>query len=150
LDLPRPRRPQTRKSIEQPDDVNDQCDSEDDIPYEWFREQPETEIARFTTVHEVPRPNFTAPSSKKDGRNLSEQRLPVDTPVGEEHLPDIPCSDSHSNEAGNFPEVLPTSPESRTESENEVQFKGPSSEYLPAHVTESTRDVPAEKDVPVR
>ncbi|CAJ1057667.1 unnamed protein product [Xyrichtys novacula] len=150
LDLPRPRRPQTRKSIEQPDDVNDQCDSEDDIPYEWFREQPETEIARFTTVHEVPRPNFTAPSSKKDGRNISEQRLPVDTPVGEEHLPDIPCGDSRSNEAGNFPEVLPTAPESRTESENEVQFKGPSSEYLPAHVTESTRDVPAEKDVPVR
>lgn len=160
-ELPKPRKPRTRKSVEQSDDVQDQCDSEDDFPCEWFREQPYTETTRFTTVYEVPRPDThpETPSPKNEGRNLSEQHLPVDAPVGEEHLPvdapvgddhlpDNPCGDSSSTETGDLPEVLPVA-SSLTEPEKEVKTTEPSSEYLPTNVPGSAGDVPAEEDVPV-
>lgn len=149
-DLPKPRRPRTRKSVEQSDDVNDQCDSEDDLPYESFREQPDKEITRFTTVYEIPRLNTHPEPSfpRNEERNLSEQHLVVDAPVGDNHLPDNLCGNSSSAEAGDLPDALPAAT-SRTVPEKDVKTKEPSSEYLPTNVPGSAGDGPAEKDVPV-
>ena len=161
-DLPKARRPRTRKSVEQSDDVNDQCDSEDDIPYEWFREQPDKEIGRFTTVYEIPRSNINPEStfSENEGRNISK---PVDAPVGEDRLPVNSSGDSCSADTGDLPDALPAavgsgcSPAtSRTTPEKETRAKESTSVYLPFSVpgsagddlTEKTIQTP-EKDVPV-
>ena len=65
-DLPKPQRPRTRKSAQQPEDVSVHSDSEDEIPYEWFREQPAVENTRFTAFYEIPRANNCPDPSFQD------------------------------------------------------------------------------------
>ncbi|TKS67812.1 hypothetical protein D9C73_000864 [Collichthys lucidus] len=146
----------TRKSVEQSESVQGQCDFEDEFPYEWFRERPDKEIMRFTTVCEVPRKNIHREilSANDKGRNLSEQHPPAHVPVGKEplpadvsrcgdHLPDNLSGDLCSSVAEDLPEVLPTA-SSHSEPEKETQTKEPSSEYLPTNVSGSAGDVPTE------
>ena len=146
-DLPKLHKPRTRKSVEQSNDVNDQCDSEDDIPYEWFREQPDREIGRFTAVCEIPRPDIHPEPlfPQNEGRNLSKPHLPIDAPVSDDHLPANLSGDSCSAKAGDLPDVFPATT-SRT-----VPEKGAmTSAYIPFNVPGSAGDDPAERDVKER
>uniref|UniRef100_A0A8P4K456 Gypsy retrotransposon integrase-like protein 1 n=1 Tax=Dicentrarchus labrax TaxID=13489 RepID=A0A8P4K456_DICLA len=170
-DLLKPCRPKTRQSAKE-----SQSDSEDDIPYEWFREQPDTEIGRFTTVYEIPKVNIHPEStlSKGEERNVPKEHLPVNAPVGEGHLSvdapvgeeDLPASlsdESCSAEVGDLSVTLPAAADLECSPatadkvpEKETKTKEPTSVYLPFNVPEPVENDPTadetlktpEKDVP--
>ncbi|XP_058492814.1 uncharacterized protein LOC131464383 [Solea solea] len=167
-ELLKPRRPKTRQSAKEPGNANVQSDSEDDFPYEWFREQPDTEIGRFTTIYEIPKVNIHPEStfSKGEKRNVPKEHLSVSAPVGEEDLPANLPNDSCSVQVGDVPVTLPAAADlecspATTDKvpEKETRTKEPTSVYLPFNVPEpaendptadetlkiSEEDVPAEK-----